>query len=141
MHEEFLCRLEAGALQHGRPKEGMEVYDVLTDEVVEFIFIAVTGGSMLPGPEAIEVKPLSIAVVLGGGDVANRGVEPHVKILVRLAGNLKTKVRTVPGNVPILQAGIKPLLQFVRHRELRIPLPDQHLEPFLVVRQLEEVVL
>ena len=54
------------------------------------------------------------------GDVTNWGVQPHVEILTGVAGNFEAKVGRVAADVPILQPGVKPFLEFIRNRGLQL---------------------
>src|SRR6185369_15642831 len=51
----------------------------------------------------------------------DRRIEPDVEILLRLAGDLEAEVRRVAGDVPVLQAGLEPLADFVRDLLLHVP--------------------
>ncbi len=53
----------AGALEHGRPKEGMKIDDVFADEVIE---LRLGRGT----PEFGKIPPMLLAPVPGGGHVA-----------------------------------------------------------------------
>ena len=55
MDKNFVGRLEAGAHQHRRKKQGVEIHNVLADEVIKLIFVAV--------PELIEIQFVFITVV------------------------------------------------------------------------------
>ena len=123
VHEHVAGQAVAAAVQQGRPEQGMEVHDVLADEVVHLG--AAAGADVL-----LHVPPLPVQQVLEAGEIAHGGVNPHVEILARRAGYLETEIRRVPGDVPFPQTGREPLGQLVRHFGLQVagadPVP-QHL--------------
>src|SRR5690606_29018207 len=104
---------EPGAVQHGRPEQGVEVEDVLADEVVHL------GGRAGPA-EAVEIDPLTVAQVAKAGEIADRRVQPDVEVLVGLARNEETEVRGVTGDVPVAQARVEPLLELVLNLALYV---------------------
>src|SRR5690606_28378901 len=100
-------RAKAGAVQHGRPEQGVEINDVLADEVVEL-------GLGVGVPVLVEVQVRAPAAqVLEAGHVADGGVEPDVEELAGGIGNLEAEVGRVAADIPFLQAGIEPLCQLV----------------------------
>ncbi len=126
---------EAGAFQHGRPEQGVEVDDVLADEVVQL------GGGVL-APEGIEVQLRATgAEILEAGHVADRRVQPDVEILARLAGDFEAEVGRITTDIPLLQPGIQPFGDLVGHGILQGAAAGPFLQHVLEVGQGEEEVL
>src|SRR4030067_1484446 len=75
---------EAGAAQHRRPEQRMEIENVLADEVIQL------GGAVL-APEVVELEILFGAQVLEARHVANRCIEPHVEEFSGRVRNLETE--------------------------------------------------
>ena len=96
---------QPGAVQHGGPEQAMEVDDVLADEMVQL------GGGVL-APVIVEAQAFAITIVLEAGHVADGGIQPHVEIFARVAGDLKAEVGGFTGDIPGLQV-FDPFLQFV----------------------------
>ena len=67
-----------GGVEHGGPKQRVEVDDVLADDVDDLRLVA--AGL----PVGVEVLPIVCAPPLGRGDVADGRVEPHVEVLSRV---------------------------------------------------------
>ncbi|VVM91438.1 hypothetical protein PS647_02842 [Pseudomonas fluorescens] len=125
----------ARALEHGWPEQGVEVDDVLADEVVQL------GGGVL-APERVEVQlRRAVAQVLEAGHVTDRCIQPHVEVLARLVGDFKTEIRCIAGDVPLLQAGIQPFGDLVGDGILQGAAAGPGLQHLLEVWQLEEEVL
>ncbi len=125
----------AGAFEHGGPEQGVEVDDVLADEVIQL------GGGVL-APEGVEIQfRTTAAEVLEAGHVADRRVQPHIEVLARLIRDLEAEVRCIAGDVPLLQAGVQPLGDLVGHGVLQGAAAGPALQHLLEVRQLEEEVL
>jgi hypothetical protein len=139
VHEDVGGHLAAAEVQHGRPEQGVEVGDVLADEVV---LLHRRVGDELLERAGLAVPGLGAAlaeVALQRGQVAHRRVEPHVEVLARCVGDL----------VPVRQAamavlvGGEPFLDLVGHLALQLAV----LRPILqevdaaLGRELEEVVL
>ena len=124
----------AGAFEHGRPEQRVEVDDVLADEVVQL-------GAGVLAPERVEVQlGTPRAEVLEAGHVADRRVQPDVEVLAGSVGNLEAEVRRVTRDVPLLEAAVQPFGELVGHRLLKGAAAGPLLEHGLEVRQLEEVV-
>src|SRR5690606_28709346 len=98
---------EAGALEQGRPEQGVEVDDVLADKVIELGF-----GVGVPVLVKVEVGAAA-AQVFEAGHVTNRCIQPDIKILARSVGNFKPEIGRVTADIPLLQAGVQPFGQFV----------------------------
>ena len=120
--EDRVGRAVAGAGQHRRPEEGVEIDDVLADEVVE---LPVAAGP----PPSVEVEALVMgapAQVEEARHVTDGGVEPDVEILAGVAGNFEAEIGGVAADVPVLQAFAEPLLELVGHR----PVDGAAVDPF-----------
>src|SRR5262245_206939 len=76
VHEHLTGERIAGPLQHRWPEEGMEIDDVLTDDVVNLRLGIV--------PVGVEIPPGVTTKFLSGGDVSYRGIEPDVEIFILL---------------------------------------------------------
>ena len=113
----------------------MEVNDIFTDEVIQL-----GGGIFLPVfIEAYAVAAL-VAQILERTHVANRCVQPDVEIFARRVRNFKTKVWRVAGDIPLLQAGFKPLLHFICHLLLQRTAAGPCLQHFAERGQIKEEV-
>ena len=102
MHEDVVGRVHAGKLQHGRPEQRMEVDDVLADEM----HLTVRPLRILTGlrvDEGIEVQAALLAQRLQRGQVAHRGVQPHVEILTRRIRDGNAEVGFIARDVPVGQ--------------------------------------
>ena len=136
----------ARVVQHGRPEQGVEVEDVLADEVVQLRVRAPLGvGRHIDGGRARRQ-------VAETAEVADGRVQPDVEELSRGAGDLEAEVGRVAGDVPVRQLvvalGSQPFLHLVGRlglqrrlgRELaRGPAAQEVLAAR--VGQLEEVML
>ena len=135
MHVHARGELAAGRLEHGGPEEGVEVDDVLADEVDD---VAVG----VPRPVRLDVLGwhLLLRPVLGGAQVADRRVEPDVEVLGVLAGDLEAEVRRVAGDVPVAQGLREPAVDRAADLGLQGARGGPPLEELLVVREAHEVV-
>ena len=129
-------RAQAGAVQHRRPEQAMEVDDVLADEVVQF-------GVAASPEDGIEVRAVLRAQGAEAGQVADRCVQPHVEVLARLAGDLEPEVRGIARDVPRAQAavGVQPLHQLGLHPGQRHVAGQPLAQEALEAPDLEEEVL
>ena len=109
----------SGTMQQGGPEQGVEVGDVLADEVIQFDLA-------VGGPVPVEVKAAFLAQVQVAGHVADRGVEPDVEVLAGGPRDLEAEVRRVAADVPVAQPGLEPfvelVLDFRLHAAVRSPL-------------------
>jgi 3-hydroxymyristoyl/3-hydroxydecanoyl-(acyl carrier protein) dehydratase len=64
-------------------------------------------------PVVLIIEVMARTVAFKTGNIPDRGIQPDIKILPGLAGNLKPKIRRISGNVPVLQSSIEPFRQFV----------------------------
>ena len=110
----------------------MEVHNVLADEVIQLILIAV--------PELVEVDSVLVAVVLCRGHVPYGRIHPDIEELVFFSRYFESEVWAVARYVPVLQAGFEPLVELVRDRFLRVSAGDEPGEPVFVIIQLEEIM-
>ena len=99
-------RSEISSRQHGRPKQGVEVDDIFANKMMHFTI-------RIGSPVILIIDTMTSAVAFKAGDIPDRRVQPDIKILSGLAGNLKSKIRRVSGNVPVLKSGIEPFRQLV----------------------------
>ena len=83
----------AGEFKHGRPKERMEVHDVLTDEVdLLGLFII---------EELPEIKSLLFGVIHEAGVIADRSIQPDIEILTRSVGDRDAEIGFIARNIPV----------------------------------------
>ena len=83
----------------------MEVNNVLANEM---IYLSVCSRH----PIVVKANVIvAIAVVKKACEVADRCVQPDVKVLIFGTWNRKTEVGCIAGNVPVTQPGIEPLLK------------------------------
>ena len=128
---------EARPLEHGGPEQGVEVHDVLADEVVHF-------RRAVRGPNILKAHALAPALgyqLLQRSHIANGGVEPNVEVLVVAARDLEAEVGGIPADVPGPQAGAEPLLNLVGDLGLERPLLGPAFQEGLLLSQVKEVVL
>ena len=143
VHEHVVGRLAAREVQHRGPEQRVEVRDVLADEM-HLLHVGV-------GEKLVVVDAGLGEIVLQGGEVADRGVQPDVEVLARRVGDLDAEVGRVAADVPVAQATgtgllvlVEPFLDLVEHLGLQAPDVGR---PFLQeveaarVGQAEEVVL
>ena len=101
----------AGELQGGRPKERMEIEDVLADEMNHLR----AGGLRRRGvgeSREVDRRP-AIAQVAEAAQVADGRIEPDVKILAGRVRDLEAEVGRVARDVPIVEAGVEPFANLV----------------------------
>ena len=104
---------EPRRLDHRGPEEGVEVRDVLADEMVDL-------GIMAGAPVLVEIEIVTpVAKVFEARGIADWRVEPDIEILVIGAWNLEAKVGFVAGDVPVTQTVLEPLLHLVDHLGLQ----------------------
>ena len=115
------------------PEQGVEIDDVLADEVVH---LALGVGT----PELVEVDARSGAVVLEARHVADGGIDPYVEVLALGTGNLEAEIRRVPADVPGLQALVEPLGKLVGDLRLHRPASGPGFQEVLGFGQVDEVV-
>ena len=157
VHEDVVGRVHAGKLQHGRPEQRMEVDDVLADEM----HLPVRPLRILTGlrvDEGIEVQTALLAQRLQRGQVAHRGVQPHVEVLARRIRDGNAEVGLIARDVPVGQrvAGAfalgrfpigciaaQPFARLVGHLGLQPALRQPVMQELAAARigQAEEIVL
>ena len=118
-------------VEHGGPKKTVKVNNVLADKMIKLSIM-----SRLP--PLIEVFIFSFAVVQATGNVANGRVKPDVEIFIRVARNFKAEVGRIPADIPILQAGVYPLIQFVSDGGLQTAAASPFLKQALKMGQLKK---
>src|SRR6266851_850302 len=141
-------RLVAGELEHRRPEQGVEVDDVLADEVDHL--------GVRRGEEFLEAARLAVLAGLAGveivfqaREIADRRIQPDIQILfLPDVGNADAEVGRVARDVPVgerlLALALEPFLRFVRNLRLE---PVRLVDPFakkllaLGIGQPAEVVL
>ena len=98
----------AAELQHGCPKQGVEIQDVFADEVVHF------GGTVF-AEKLVEIQADFVAQVLERGHVAHGRVQPHIEIFVGFVGDLEAEIGRVAADVPVGQFAVfEPFVHFVQ---------------------------
>ena len=127
---------EAAAFQHRRPEQAVEVNDVFADKVVQL------GGRVFL-PVLVEAGGVAalVAQVLKGAHVTDRRIQPDVEVFTRRVRDFEAEVRGIAGDIPLLQAGLEPLLHFIRHLLLQRAAAGPRLQHFAERRQVEEEVL
>jgi hypothetical protein len=140
-------RLVAGVLEHGWPEQGVEVDDVLADEVDHL--------RVGRGQEFLEAACLTIflclariEIILQRGKIADRRVEPDIEVFSGQIGDRDAEVGRVARDVPVAERlvafGVQPLPRLVDDLRLQ---PAGLLQPLaqeghaLLVRELEEKVI
>ena len=97
MHENRSRRAVTGAGQHGRPEQGMEINDVLADEMIELGIVAGI-------PIIIEVIVAALAEDFKAGHVADGGIHPDIEVFAGLTRNFETEIGRIAGDVPFPQS-------------------------------------
>src|SRR5690554_3719916 len=92
-------------------------------------------------PVTVKITPCALAQVAETRHVTHRRVQPNVEKLARRIWNLKTEVRCIAADVPLLQPSVEPLGQLVGDLRLQGATARPLLQPVGKLRQLEEVVL
>ena len=136
----------AGELEHRRPEQGVEVDDVLADEVD---LLGVAGGEeLLEGPAlAVLLRLPGVEVVLERGEIADRRVEPDVEVLARRVRDRDAEVGLVARDVPVgeglVALALEPFPRLVGDLRLEpaVLRPRLQERDALRVGELEEVVL
>ncbi len=96
MHRDGGGLAETGTFEHGGPEQGVEVDDVLADEVVQL-------GAGILVPESIEIQLRATCTeVLEARHVADWRIQPDIEVLARLIRNLETEVGRIAGDVPLV---------------------------------------
>ena len=131
-------RAIAGAFQHGRPEQGMEIDDVLADEVVQL-------GVGIGLPEMVEVERLALglaplAQVGKARHIADRCIQPDIEILVFGARDLEAEIGRVAGDVPVLESGLEPFVELAGHGLLQMIAAGPVVQEGLEIGELEEIV-
>ena len=99
-------------MQHGWPKQAVEIDNVLADKVVKL-------GLRIQIPVITKIEVLAFTVVLETGEVADGGIQPHIKIFARCTRNFEAKIGRVAADVPLLQADFGPFTQFISNLGLQ----------------------
>ena len=100
----------AREMQHGRPKQRVEVQDVFADKVVHL-------GVGIGAEIVVELNADAAAQVFKRSHIAYGRIEPHIKIFARRAGDFKAEIGRVARDVPVRKRGFavfaQPLVHFV----------------------------
>ena len=138
MNKHIVWHLHARKMQHRRPEQRVKVGNVLADEVILL-------GRWICH-EGIKVATGFAEIIFQRGEVANRCVQPDIKILARCIRNFDPKVGRITADIPIAQSALalQPFAGFVRHfglqaRRIQCPLAQELAA--LRIRQLKEVML
>src|SRR5574343_717328 len=98
---------EAAFMEHGGPEQGMEVENILADEVNQF-------GFSIGFPVGIEIQAFLFGECLEGPHVTDGGIEPDIKVLARGIWDGKAEIRCIARDIPITEfvfaGGAQPLL-------------------------------
>ena len=76
---------QVGALQHGWPKQRVEVNNVLTNKVVQL-------GVSVGAPIALKIQPFAVRQLFKACHIANRCIYPDVKKLIWRIGDFEAEV-------------------------------------------------
>ena len=138
MDEHIVRYFQASEVQHGGPEQRMKVGDVFADEVILF------GRGIRH--EGVKIAPGFVEVVFQRGQISNRRVQPHVKILARRIGNLDAEIGGIAADIPVAKTRItlQPFPCLVRHFGLqarRVERPVAQELAALGIGQLKEVML
>ena len=126
-------RAELRRRQHRGPEEGVEIDDVLADEVMH---LTVGVGA----PELVEVDVRPSAVVLEARHVSDASIHPHVEVFALGTRNLEAEVRRVPADIPRLQTLVEPLGELVGDLRLNRTASGPGLQEVLGLGQVDEIV-
>src|SRR4030067_936984 len=105
VYEKSFCDLKTAAYKHCRPEQGVKIYNILADEMIKLIFVAV--------PELLEIKAVSVAVIFAACHIADWSIEPDVEKFIFFAGDFKAEIRPVSRYVPVFQSRGKPFFEFI----------------------------
>ena len=113
----------------------MKIHDVLANEMIQL--------GVMPGtPVLVEVEVVpTVTKVFEACGVADRGVQPYVKIFVVGAGNPETEVRCISGYIPVSQSGIEPFLKLGDNSLFKICRINPVTQVLFVFAQFEKVML
>ena len=122
-----------GTLEHGWPKQGVEVNNILADKMVQL-------GTAVGGPVLVEVYAVAVAEIFKCGHIANGGIQPDIKIFAWSIGDFKTKVGCITADIPFLQPAIQPFAQFIGYLSLHGAAAGPFLQKLSELRKLKKVV-
>ncbi len=98
MYEHIVWYFVAGKFQHRRPEQRMKIGDVLADEMHLF-------GRRI-SHEGIEITSDFAEIVFQRCQVADRRIQPHIKILARSIRDFNPEVRCIAADIPVAEAAI-----------------------------------
>ncbi len=98
MHHRW--QVEAGGLQDAGPEQGMEISDVLADEVMDFHVVIL--------PPIRELLTVQVTPLLCAGNVANGRIEPDIPVVAGKVRDLEAEVLGGASDIPVSEflAGI-----------------------------------
>ena len=144
MHMHMVRQFAACKMQGGRPEQGMEIDNILADEMhLLQIRLGQIGLKISRAAAALDEQ------VFQCRQITDRRIQPDIEILARRIRYLDTKVRVVPADVPIAQAGFargiagKPFFHLVGHLGLQLAVLRPALQKCHTARvaQFEEIML
>ena len=93
------------AFEDGRPKQAVEIDNVLADKVIQL--------SLAVGCEIlVEAQVRStVAEVFEAGQVTDGRIQPDVEVLILSTRNPEPEVRCVARYIPVLESGVKPFFE------------------------------
>ena len=112
----------------------MKVDNVLADKMIQL-------GFGVLAPVIVEIQPFTVAQVLAAGHIADRRIQPDIKIFARCIGDLEAEVRRITADVPFLQAGLQPFSQFVGHLVLQMTGACPLFQEIGEILQFEKIML
>src|SRR5699024_12813350 len=86
-------------LQEGGPEQGMEIDDVLANEMN---LLGIAFGVQ----QGRKVDVMLLAVCLERGQIADGGVQPDIKVFAGCIGDGNAVIGLVAGNVPVIERGV-----------------------------------
>ena len=134
MHIHSSRSSEIGLMQHGRPKQAVEVDNILTNEMVN---LRVALGT----PDRVEIEVMGIAPFFKCTHVTNGCIQPDIEIGTRVIWDLKPEIGCITRDIPAFQTPIDPFREFVRHFRLESARSRPLFEKIRVLAKLKEQVL
>jgi len=111
----------------------VKIDDVFADKMVQL-------GVAVFTPKFVKIQTLLVAQVFKAGHVADRRIQPNVKIFARRIGDFKTEIRRIAADVPLLQAAVQPFGQFVADFRLQMAGVSPLAQHLAKVGQIEKVM-
>ncbi len=82
-------------LKDCRPKQGVEIYDVFTYEVMNLAL-------RVRPPVIFEIDCIGLALLGQGRHISDRSIHPNVEVFAGLIRDFKTEIGCISGNIPVL---------------------------------------